>query len=55
MKFRQLIENVVDEPSPAGEQTITNYEMRMTKSGHKYLAETGTVNIYDKIQDNKDA
>lgn len=55
MKFRQLMENIVDEPSPAGEQTITNYEMRMTKSGHKYLAETGTVNIYDKIQDNKNA
>ena len=40
--------------SPAGSKEKTRYEMRMTKTGHKYIKAVETINIYDRIQDNKD-
>lgn len=53
MKFRQLYDTPT-RPSPAGNRIIPKYEMRMMKNGHKYLAKTGEVNIYERIQDYKD-
>lgn len=53
MKFRQL-EETKTPVSPAGNRIQKKYEMRMMKNGHKYLAETGEIDIYERIQERKD-
>lgn len=53
MKFRQL-EETKTPVSPAGNRIQKKYEMRMMKNGHKYIAETGEVDIYEHIQERKD-
>lgn len=53
MKFRQLNETPTAF-SPAGTQIKKIYEMRMTKTGHKYLKETNEINMYERIQERKD-
>lgn len=52
--MRGLEKNPVTKPSPSGNPIVKNYEMRMMKNGHKYLAEVGEKNLYNLIQDHKD-
>lgn len=37
-----------------GSREKTEYIMKVDKTGHKYLVEAGTTNIYEKIQAHKD-
>ena len=53
MEFRQLNETPT-KCSPCGNRIQEKYEMRMMKNGHKYLAKTGEINIYERIQDKKE-
>lgn len=52
--MRSLEKNLETKFSPSGNPIIKHYEMRLTKSGHKYLAEVGEKNLYNLIQDHKD-
>ena len=54
MEFMQLKSSSETIYSPAGSRIKEVHEMRMTKSGHKYISKVGEINIYERIQDHKD-
>lgn len=54
MLFEQLKPKSETIYSPAGNEIKKIYEMRMTKNGHKYIKETGQINMREKIQEHRD-